>query len=600
MKIVHKSAPNLLLRWSASLTMLLVLTGGAVPARAQSPTVARPDYSQGLGWGELLKLQQFRPLAVPEPSLQNSSAFAGLSAGAMPLSISQLDRAVLENNFTVENARFTVSIADTDLLKARAGTNPSGTEAASIPPALGSVSFGTGGGGGSRNSAGGVNVTPRGSFDPSLSLSFSIDNTTIPLNNTRVTGVPSVTAHTNSLQTRYTQAFTTGTSFSFNFNMQRQSSTSRNQRFNPSFTSNFNLSVNQQLLSGYGFELNRRLQKVTENNRQTARQYFALQLIGQLTQAENQYWDLVAAKEKVRTSQQALEVSQQLLNDNRKRAEIGVLAPLDVVSAESEVAGRRRDLIVAETAVQMAELKLKNLMARHWDDDLAAAVVETTDPLPEPQDADIAPFDEALTTAMRNRPELLQAEGNIRNQDIAVKYTDKKLRPAVSLFGLFVSAGREAGLTGAWSNVVRLNFPEYAYGFSVSFPIGNRAAQADHQQALLSRQQSETTLQRTRNQIRLEVRTALINLVQARAQIAAANVAVERSRQTLDAEQKKLLAGTSTSYNVIRVQRDLLSAQLAEVQARVSYAKARVEMDRSTGTLLEKRGIDLDRAIAGG
>jgi outer membrane protein TolC len=143
-----------------------------------------------------------------------------------------------------------------------------------------------------------------------------------------------------------------------------------------------------------------------------------------------------------------------------------------------------------------------------------------------------------------------------------------------------------------------MNFPEYAYGFSLSFSIGNRAAQADHTQARLNRQQSEASLQRTRNTIRQEVRNAIIGLVQARAQVAAARMAVERSRQTLDAEQRKLRAGTSTSYNVIRIQRDLVSAEQLEVQARVGYAKARVELDLATGATLEKRGISPDRVLA--
>lgn len=587
--------------WATTLVACLALISGLQPAAAQSPAAERRDYSQGLGWSSLLKLEQFRPQPVPEPSLQNSATVSNLIPdGKLSISVAQLVRAVVENNLTVDGARYTVSIADTELLKARAGQNPSGTEAASIPSSLGAVSFGTGGGGGSRNSAGTVNVSPRGSFDPSLTLSFSMDNNTRPLNNTRVTGVPSVVSHTNTLQVRYAQALTTGTSFSFNFNIERASSTSQNQRFNPSFTSNYNLSVNQQLFSGFGFDLNRRFQKVAETNRQTAKQYFALQLITQLTQAENQYWDLVAAKERVRTAEQSLEVSQQLLRDNRRQAEIGTLAPLDVVAAESEVAGRRRDMIVAQTAEQLAELKLKNLLARHVDNDLAAAAVETTDLLPEPQDADQPAFDDALNTAMRNRPEILQAEGNIRNQEVAVDYTNRKLKPSLSVFGMLASVGRESALASSWSQVGRLNFPEYAYGFSISFPIGNRAAQADHQQALLNRQQSEASLQRTRNQIRMEVRNALIGLVQTRAQVAAAKVAVDRSQQTLDAEQRKLRAGTSTSYNVIRVQRDLLGAQLAEVQAKVGYAKARVEMDRSTGLVLRNRGLDLSSAIAGG
>ena len=135
-------------------------------------------------------------------------------------------------------------------------------------------------------------------------------------------------------------------------------------------------------------------------------------------------------------------------------------------------------------------------------------------------------------------------------------------------------------------------------GFSLSFLPHNRAAQADDMRARLDLRQAETGLERTRNQIRLEVRNAIIGLLQARAQVSAASRAVELSLQTLDAEEKKLRAGTSVAYNVIRIERDVLNAQQAEVQARVNYAKARVELERATGMLLEHRGLSMDKFAA--
>lgn len=604
-------APLLRIRLAMLVASVALITSVA-PAQTQQAANQPPDYSRGEGWFPL-SLKPFRLRPVPAPSLQNSAALQGLlTNGSIPLSVSQLDSAVVANNLTIESARYTVSLAATDLLKARSGQVPSGTNAAAIPPALGSVSFGSTASGSANFRARAVTVGPRGSFDPALNFNFSIDQSTDISNNTTVNGIASVITHSNVFQAGYVQAFTTGTSFSLNWNIQRQTSTSARSRFNPSLSSNYNLSINQQLFSGFGFAMNRRYQTVAETNRQSARQYYRLQVITQLVAAENQYWDLVAAKEQVRTAQQALTVSEQLLSDNRKQAQIGTLAPLDVVSAESEVAGRRRDLIIAQTAEQLAELKLKNILARQLDDTLAAAAVQTTDALPEPKPADQPAFEEALTMAMRSRPELLLAEGNIRNQDVAVKYTEKRLKPTLSIFGVLSSQARGGhlldrdgnvievvGLPDILSQVGQMNFPEYAFGFSLTIPIGNRSAQADHTKALLRRQQMDGSLQRTRDQIRLEVRNAIIGLEQAKAQIAAAHMAVSLSQQKLDAEQKKLRAGTSTSYNVILAQRDLLDAELAEVQAKVGYAKARVEMDRSMGTLLQKRGIDLDRTIAG-
>ena len=141
-------------RWAYPAMLSLLGLLGLRHAVAQSPGVEPRDYSEEMGWSSLLKLEQFRPQAVPTPSLENSPSIpARVSDGRVLLSVQALVRAVVENNLTVESARHTVSLADTDVLKARAGQTPSGTEAAAIPRSLGSVSFGSGGGGGSRNSA---------------------------------------------------------------------------------------------------------------------------------------------------------------------------------------------------------------------------------------------------------------------------------------------------------------------------------------------------------------------------------------------------------------------------------------------------------------
>jgi outer membrane protein TolC len=590
---------RLLVAAAASVLLMCGIAGGI--ALAQTDEAQIPDYSKSPDSFPAI-YKPYQRQEIPRPTFQNitnPAPTATTEGGKQPLSLSQLLSSVVSNNLDIASSRYDYFMSGTDVLRTKAGEAPRGTQGARVPSGLGSgIGGGAGGFTGAANNARQLFIGPRGTLDPSLTLNFSVDTLTSPLNSSRVTGTTDITAHTTALQARYTQAFTSGTSFSFAFNTQRQSSTSRNQRFNPSFGSNFNFSVNQQLLSGFGFATNRRFMAVAETNRAVAREVFRQQVIGTVNQAMNFYWDLAAAQQRVRTAEQALAVSQQLHEDNRKQAEIGTLPPLDVVAAEAEVAARRRDLIVAQTSDQVLELRLKNLMSREMDAPLEAANMEAADPLPDPQEGDIPPFEEALATAMRNRPELHQAEGNIRNQEVAADYTKKNLKPALSIFGVLSSAGRTGELTSAWSQVRSLDFPEYAYGFSFSFPIGNRAAQADHLRAQLELRQSETSLQRTRNQIRLEVRNAIIGLQQARAQVQAARVAVERSEQTLDAEQKKLRAGISTSYNVIRVQRDLFSAQLAEVQARVSYAKARVEMDRARGTTLEQRRISLEATLA--
>jgi outer membrane protein TolC len=375
------------------------------------------------------------------------------------------------------------------------------------------------------------------------------------------------------------------------------------------------VSAVQQLTNGFGIAFNHRFQSVARNNVQFVREWFLQQVNTILSQAEGAYWDLVSAQEQVKATQQALQVAQQLYEDNKRQAEIGTLAPLDVVSAQAQVASTQRNLIVAQTNLQQQALTLKNFFGRQITDALADAEIVATDPLPDPQEADIPPPDEAISLAAKNRPEVPQAQASVMNNEVAVKATQKFLKPTFNVFGFFATAGLsgdqmvsppggipilvKGGAGQELNQFIHVKYPEYAIGVSLVIPIKNRSAQADNARANMQERQAELSMQRTQNQIGVEVRSASIKLMQAKAEVTAAGSAVEFGRQSLDAEQKKRAAGLSTPYNVILAQRNLLDAQLVEVQARAGYAKALVEMERSTGVLLEKSHIDPERAIQG-
>ena len=271
------------------------------------------------------------------------------------------------------------------------------------------------------------------------------------------------------------------------------------------------------------------------------------------------------------------------------------------MTAESEVASTERDLAAAQATLQMSEVDLKSVISKNLAELLGSIQIEPTDALPDPKESDIPNLSDALITAMNNRSEIHQAEVNLQTQDIAVRYEKDLLRPSLLLFDNLSSSGfygdrtiREAdgtplilpgGMSQALHQVRNWTYPEYSVGFSFSLNIRNRAAKADLYRAKLERQQTETSLQQTRNSIALEVRKAVIGLVQAKAQVEAAHKAVELSSQALAAEEAKLLEGASIPYDVIRRQRDFRAAQYAEVQARANYAKALVEKDRATGVL---------------
>lgn len=595
------------------LPLVLFWLAGSESARAQQEPAQKPEIITP-GGSPLRFYEAYRSSKVPAPQLENGpSLLQMIRDGKLKLSLAGLKTAVRENNLDLASAAYNTLYADTDLMRTKGGGAPRGAPGVQIPSGLftGAIGAGVGdtGGLGGFGSAGGISgggrqvtLRQRGTFDPSIAVNFSQDRTSSPLNTIRVSGVPTVTTSTTALQARYSQAFTTGTSLSVGFNNQRQSSTQQFLLYNPAVVSSLSVNVTQQILNGAGRAVNRRFLTVAKNEKKITEEAYRQQLITTLALAQNSYWDLVAARDNVKVAEKSLEVARQLFQENRIREELGQLSALDVVTSEAEVASRQRDLVVAQASRQMGEADLKNVLAKQIDAALGPAEIETTDPLPDSRDSDIPKLNEAMTTAMKYRPELRQAEGNILNQAVAVEFARNSLKPTLLLFGLYSSAGLfgdrtiedpvsgnriilPGGIWQTWNQVFTSTFPEYAVGFSFTIPLMNRSAQADNIRARFEQRQAETSLQGTRNTIALEVRKAVISLVQAKAQAEAARKASELAGQLASAEEEKLLSGVSTPYNVIQRQRDLLAAQFAEVQARVNYAKALVEIRRSMGIL---------------
>jgi len=601
----------------------------AQAAIAQTTQPKAPDYSANPKWFPN-PVSTYKQQRIPALDLTNPKSLSDMIRdGKIELSLQQLAAAVIENNLSLAVDRYNNYFAQADLLRTKAGQAARGVQSAgvAIPDALFSAAIGAGlGGGGGQaggvGSVGGITasprtltVSPRGGFDPAFTFDLSWDHTSSPLNTLVVAGSPVVTTNTTFFSFGYQQAFTTGTSFSVDLANERQSSTQQSLIYSPDVISRMSVIAVQQLTNGFGRAFNRRFQTVARNNVEFVREWFLQQVNTTLAQAEDSYWNLVSAQEQVKATQQALQAAQRLYEDNKRQAEVGTLAPLDVVSAQSQVASTQRNLIVAQTNLQQEELTLKTFFSRQITDAMGEAQIVATDPLPAPQDADIPPLDEAIATAARNRPEVPEAEANLRNDQVAVKVTQNFLKPTFNVFAQFATSGLSGnqfvttaggvpilvrgGAGQELGQLFRVKYPEYAIGFALTIPIKNRSALADNARSTLQERQSEITVQNTQNQIGVQVRTASITLMQAKAAVTAATSAVEFSRQSEDAEEKKRTAGLSTPYNVILAQRNLLDAQLAEVQARASYANALVEMQQAMGILMEKSHIDPEDALRG-
>jgi outer membrane protein TolC len=565
----------------------------------------------------------WRPQAVAPPQFENSPRFESqIRNGVLELALSDALALALENNLDIAVQRYIPEFSQTDLLRSRAGQSPRGFSGGSTPGGLTAGALGAGisgsGAGSGVGSAGGitggggaVQVGASGNFDPTLSLGFSYDRVTSPLNSRVVSGSYNVTSDVTAFSANYAQMFPTGTSYSLALSGQRQVSTQQNQLYNPAAVTRFALSLNQPLLNGFGRLPNERYIMVAHNNTSVAENVFRMQLITTIVAVGNAYWDLVALRENVGVAEQSLAVARQLLKDNRIRLDVGTMSPLDVTSAESEVAARVRDLTVAETNLRMQEATLKNMLVRKIGPELDSIRIVPRETMPTPRDSDIPDEKTALSDAMENRPELQQAEINLKNQDISVQFTKNALLPALAVFGLYAGSGLQGGvvnndnalkdtnLINSFGQTFRGEYPEYAGGLSFSVSVRNRTAQADSLRSQLERNQQLISIQRSRNSIAVEVQKAIIGLIQGKAQVEAARKASTLAMEIWEGEKIKLEAGASTSYQVILRERDFVAARQAEVAAEASYARAIIEMDRARGITLERNSIKYSEALSG-
>ncbi len=538
------------------------------------------------------------------------------------LSLQDAIALALENNLDIAMQRYTPRIADTDILRAKAGGRPSGVSTsittlstASAPSNIGvsNVPSVTTGGGA-------ISIF---ALEPAITYSSSWGHQTSPQSSSFVTGTSSLIT-TNTLSNFSIQkGFLTGTSAILGWNNTFTKNNSGRNDFNPSTTANLNLQVTQHLLEGFGRAFNNRFIRIAQNGRKVSDLVFKQQVITTVSAVMTLYWNLVSFNENVKVQRQAVDLAQKLLDDNKKQVDIGTLAPIEVVRAEAQLASSQQALVVAQTNVLQQETILKNALSRTGVASPAIADVHIvpTDQITIPATEKVEPVQDLIKQAMDSRPDVAQTVLQVENSKIGLQGTKSEMRPSLDLVGTLQNnalvgqvnalpappgAVRGAvnpfflgGYSTALDQLLRRNFPNYSIGLQLSLPLGNKSAQADMIRDQLSLRQQEIRQQLQVNQVRLDVTNALIGVQQARAAYDTAVKARILQEQTLAAEQKKFELGASTNFLVIQAQQALTAAQSTEVASRSSYTNARTSLDQATGRTLDVNNIQIDEAVSG-
>jgi outer membrane protein TolC len=618
----------------------------AAPVFAQTPEI------QGSNVGTFHWFtKNYRPRAVARISWEDSERIERLMrAGRIYLSLRDAIALALENNLDIEVARLNPKLQDANLLRAQAGAllrnvNNSiaqGPSSASLGALAGANSLGSTGSGSSNSGTGGVlsglSVQLAGSaipnYDPTVFVNGQINHQTSPQTNSFVTGTNFLVTDYKQMNFGVSQGFATGTNVSVGMgNVLGYKQNAPSSDFNPVTQGALSVSITQNLLNGFGLAVNNRAIHVAKNQRHISDLTFKQQVMATVNNVVGLYWDLASFNDSLKVRQQTLELNTKLYEDNKRRAELGALAEIDIIQAEAEMKSSQLDVTTAETQVLQQEMILKSVLTRSGMNNPAvvSARIVPTDHFDVPAQDAIQPTQDMVSEAFEKRPEVEQSQVGLEDARISMLGTKNNLLPNLSAFvnlsnnglagevntvpvpitvgGVVVGFHTRTtadvnpfflGGYGSFLNqIFNRNFPNYSAGFQLNIPIKNRANQADLITDELNYRQQQIQDKQLQNNIKLNVINAQTALRQARANFDTAVQARKLQEQTLAGERRKYELGTSTILNVVLVQRDTTTRELAEVDARSQYIKARNAVDQVLGRTLEMYNVDIDEARQG-
>jgi outer membrane protein TolC len=631
-----------------SLLAIFLCIAMAVPMFGQAGSLQTDN-----GHGFIYRLtRDYRVRDVHNVNFADSQRIDALMrAGNIYLSLRDAIALALENNLDIESSRYAPQLALADLQRAAAGqllrnvssSITSGPSSASLNVLAGAsaVNGGQSAGTAVNTNTGvlsGLNVQLAGSaipnMDPTLYVAASDYHSTQILTSTTFTGTSALVSHYESSIFGFQQNLWYGTQIQvglssiYNYNQNATTAI-----FNPYDSGSLGLTITQPLLNGFGLALNQRAYHKARNNLKANDLQFKNQVITTVAGVVNLYWDLVTFDDELKIKQQTLDLDTKLYEDNKRRAELGAIAPIDIIQAEADMKAAQQDVITQESQVLQQEMILKNYITRSGMDTpaIAAARIVPTDHIVVPEKEAVIPIQDLMADALLNRPEVEQNQISLENARLDLKGVRNNLLPTLSATASFSNAGQGGAITNVPQPVIGANgsityekltasqvdqqliggygtvlgqifgrdFPNYSVGLTLTMPLRNRSAQADLITNELTYRQAQIQDKELRNNIKLNVLNSFTAMRNARAAWETSVVARKLYDQTLAGTRRKYELGTATILDVVIAQRDDTARQLAEADALDQYERARTNLDQTMGKTLDTYDVNLEEAKKG-
>ena len=396
-----------------------------------------------------------------------------------------------------------------------------------------------------------------------------------------------------------------GGNFSATLDNRRSETSNRTATINPQYTPTWAAQYNQPLLRDFKIDPTRQQILVTRINQNISDIQLRQTTMNTVANVRNAYWDYVFAVQSVEVARQSLLLAEELLRNNQMKVEIGTMAPIDVVQAQSQAALQRQVLVTAQGSRRTAEIALKRLIVNGTSDPLWSSTIEPVDrPDFRPEPIDLSA---ATQRALSTRTDVLQARQTLTANDVTLRLLNNQKLPQLDLQTRYATTGiggnrlitqgtgvdrgeiigvDPGGYLDALNTLFRNQLPTWSVALNMSYNLGTSAEDASIARARIQQNQIEVQLRQLELQVTSDVSNAAIQVQNTAERVQAAQAARDLAQQQLDAENSKFGVGMSTNYNVVLAQRDLADAQNNELQAVLTYRKAVVDFERvqQTGT----------------
>jgi outer membrane protein len=451
-----------------------------------------------------------------------------------------------------------------------------------------------------------------GAYDPAFNFSLGVNSRKSA--NTNLASASSQASYSTSKTFNWDLSFSqpvkSGGTFEANLTSRRNSSDQAFQLLNPSYGTTAAVSFTQPLLRNFRVDSNRTQIKLRNLDLKLSDSQFKKTVTDKIADIQSQYWELVSAIRDFDIKRNSVKLGQITLRDNRKKVEVGTLAPIGITEAEAELARRELNLISSEETILRQENALRQLISNDRKSDIWNKVIIPTDS-PDFQEYKVG-LETAIEAALKNRPELEQYDIQINQSDLNLQNNRNSRKWKVDLVGQFGSGGdagtprpnsnqpdiRIGGLGTAWYNLFTEGLTNWSLSVDVSVPLRNRNADSQIAQQQISIQQQIMQRKNMEQSIQVEIRNAIQQLDTNRKQVDTAKKSKQLSQEQLDGEQKRFQAGLSENFRVLDRQDQLAQAEASELQNLINYKKSVINLQKAMNSLLEANEFEIAKERA--